>query len=208
MDTHGLEFLVRKDPLSEGEWCDMIETRRSLIQPYLKNLFQLPKLSAMEHLCTRCSLRFGDPRLIGDREFSLETKGLFNWSSVSLSNTSDDERTLRIWGLTADSDWILAKVLVGSEVRYGNAGYGGGCGDGYQTATNVEIRKTDLHAIIEETKENPQIIWEQLHYAIFRQWELTKNLYAQMLKLAMICKSEECTLSLIPNGLIDRPLEW
>lgn len=210
--TSGLEKLVRQDQLDDQDWFELIEERLALIKPHLST-FSLSELGELECLRSEGSfthaLRYDDPTLDGDRKFSLKTRGIFrsqHFSDVGHFPNSGYQpgRTsgyiacpdgiMMVWGLTDSGLWVIVEIAFSGEPGYKDRGY--------ERATSVTIKEAGLQAIISQTKDKPQTIWNELGEAIQVWTESRKSLYHQALEINRAVQLEELTLSLIPsNGL-------
>lgn len=207
--TQGMELLVRKNPLNDKEWLNLIEARRSLIKPHL-DTFTLPELGSLKCLRSELSftheLRINNPTLLmsksGDERFSLKTQGIFRLQPRSAveyipnsgyrpspGGVACPDGTMQIWGLTRSGLWILVEVRFVGEDGYKERGY--------ERAETVEITEVNLPTIMSKTKEKPQKMWEELGKAIKGWAEFREGLYNQALNLARMVEIEELALSLI-----------
>jgi len=186
--NNGFEFLARNTPLTDEEWVGLIETRRELIKPHLDS-FTLPELGALKCLRQEGSflneIQLTVSESTGDTEFSLKTQGIFHaqeWADMERVPNSGYppanclNGTMRIWGLTRNGEWVLVTVDFIGEPGWKNRG----C----ERATSVNIVKSDVPAILAQTKVKPHHMWEKIGHAIIGFAERRRNLYEQALKLA------------------------
>ena len=161
--TETMEMLVRKMPLTEGDWLRLLEARRALLAPYL-DIFTLPELGRLKCLIAvegrPCELGVSRP-VVTPEGYSLQTQGVFGSQPWDQKEETRDEKTglvlggiKRVWGLGRSNRWLIVRI----EYVYEPGGHGWRD----QRATKVEIRKAELAGVVAETGVNPREIWEEL----------------------------------------------
>lgn len=130
-----VSILARKELLSDKDWYDLLERRRALVLPYLKEM-ELQKLGDLrivgEIMGSARELRMGSYRngaapLTGSitsvNKLGLDTLGVFpddaeggRYPSEFIypagSNRNAIGQFLRFWGLTAEGEWIRAEAKI------------------------------------------------------------------------------------------------
>lgn len=140
LPTTGLPLLIRREPISDGEWLDLIEKRRSLIKPHL-DVFRLAEFGRVEALANNGHLipiSFSALPCTGNRAFSLQTQGIFfvgkrekfvrdinkRWPTKKPYPWQQiPERFVWVGGLTRANEWIVAKVGYRSERYHSYSGH-------------------------------------------------------------------------------------
>ena len=211
-NNDGIELLTRKETLTDEEWLALLEARRKLIKPYLKT-FTLSTLGKLE--CLRSELSFTHdlqmdfPEIKAEDGLSLETQGTFRaqpYQYVERIPNSGfqpppggckcEGGIMYIWGLARSGEWILARV----EFR-GEAGYKG---RGYERALTVEIKKTEIEEVIENTKAKPTDILDQLSREVSAWRESRQRILEAAKQLERAISFEDFLISCIRKSPEDQ----
>ncbi len=213
MLTKEFETLVRKNQspinITDKEWFDLIEARRERF----KACVDLPLMPFTELRRFKCKNLIREDMLWyasnvtlkGDKEFSLETQGIFfeqsrsvveripNSGYCSPRGSHCTNGTIRIWGFARSPGyWVLVTVdFVGVGGGYKNSGI--------EEAKTIEIVWSDLATIAKHTKETPENMWLLFGTAIKSLAEQCKLLHDQAMRVARLIENEELVLSLMKS---------
>lgn len=204
----GLRILARRDALTDEDWINLLNERRSLIKPHLREM-TLPTLGELnlvgDYFGHHSLKRDIETLTITGERFDLDTRAIFPMErSIPVLNTdhhvirevkghSFSGRTERFWGLTRDAEWIWAEVFITKHpVPYKDRREI----VARARVVNVELKTTtELKALVP-----PKLVWEALGNAI-KNWEKHReNLLGHAAELAQVVRTEEKLLS-----LVDRP---
>ncbi len=203
LHEEGLDILLRQTPLTHEELLGVIEAHRVHIRPYLF-VFHLDALGDVECLRTEAvyqhTPRQDNPAVVASEWLSLDTRGIFKvqpWKHIQRTPSQctvegvkvPDDGTLLIWGLTKDAKWVLIEITFVGQPGYKNRGY--------EKATVITIKETDVAAILAKTGEDPQRILETLCKAMQKCAEHCEQLHAATSRVAQIIQTQNAAIALI-----------
>lgn len=204
----GLGVFVRKGKVQIEEWLLLLERRRELIRPHLDSI-TLPEIGHL--MCLRNEaflhdLRLDEPKIVatGSEDLSLKTQGIFRVQPLYKKETFPATRfqtapilnrpdgIVRAWGLTRKAKWVLVTVHFSGQPGWNQRGY--------EKAELVEIKETDLVAIIEATKQRPKSMWFELGKAFKEIVEQRRHLLNELIPAETTVEMEERAFSLMERG--------
>ncbi len=204
----GLGVFVRKGKVQIEEWLLLLERRRELLKKHLDSI-TLPELGHLACLRNEAflhDLQFDGPKIViaGSEEFSLKTQGIFRvqplhhkevfpgtgFQHAPMLNRPDG--IVRAWGLTRKGKWVLITVHFSGRPGYHQRGY--------EKAELVEIKETDLVAILEATKQSPKAMWFELGRAFKEIVEQRRHFLNQLIPTETTMEMEERAFSLMERG--------
>lgn len=140
--TEGLRILARRSALTESDWFNLLEARRVLLEPYLREM-TLKTLGDLKivrnHQCERplrkggmeekftkkdLPLSWVESTPIVEGIFSLDTRGIFpndevyfgghfHWDFIRApKRIAAVGEVLKFWGLTRNNQWILVELPI------------------------------------------------------------------------------------------------
>jgi hypothetical protein len=190
--------LVRRDALTLKEWLVIIEERRALMQPHLRdmNLRTIGKLPAVSYMRGTRVLESHNPIVEGDFDLSMkcafpEGGGLYSGTIPSkLDHIYDPPGSSpaagvreRFWGLARSGDFVVIEALVWFERLYGR--------DEKITVEKVSVRKCPLPELFPYMKVEPEKVWLQLGRVVKDWHKARESLLWDSAKLAKTVKAEE-----------------
>lgn len=191
--TEGLKLLVRKTQPDFGEWLELLDARRRMLNPYLDNV-SLGKLGGVACIgrfdVLKC-LGEDTPVVQGDEPtLNLETQGIFSLKQTRTVPKGDG--SLHFWGLTRSSHWILVQV----EFKILRPVFAGKFD--HEAATSVIIQHATPGQIVKATGYTVGEMWKELGEAVYEWRSQREKLYRAMQNLTQQIAAEEQALSLIP----------
>lgn len=140
--TEGLHILARRNALAEKDWFNLLEARRTLLEPHLREMTlktlgdlmvvrehqygRLLRKGGMEEKFIRKDLPLSwvESTPIVEGVFSLDTRGIFpndevyfgghfHWDFIRASKQiAAVGEVLKFWGLTRNNQWILVELPI------------------------------------------------------------------------------------------------
>jgi len=198
--TNALGLLVRKKPLSEGEWYELIEHRRQMLLPHL-NKFSLAELGQVKWYGNSIqgdslkSLLSGKSDSVVTKlpgTYFLGTRGIFMPTLEVVGNTSFT------WGIAKDGTWLLCE----GKFEIGTVGMGyedGGDRIDYTLLSKIIIEETDPATIVKLVEISPLCIWNALGSRV-REWVLIRDsLYRAAQNLHVQFCIDDAALEEVPS---------
>lgn len=199
----GLRILARREPLTEQDWLELLEARRSRLADYMREM-TLRTLGEIrfvkDYFGEHSLLKYKDTLLVcGDPRFNLETRGIFpsdqSYATVAkIERLSRTESIERFWGLTRDGVWISIEAVVKCKsVPYKSPGRS----EESATVTSVTIRETTPEEIFKFCGRTVKDLWARLGQAA-EEWERHRYvLYGGAKMLADLIRAENELLKIV-----------
>jgi hypothetical protein len=199
----GIKKLLHKKSQKEIDWLEMLEERRKLVKPYLKEL-SLNTMSERIYLnggrsenTTVHQLKEDRPAIVTSSNLglTLETRGMFFPAFKPLKEniyTREplEEEVYTWWGISLYGDWLLINV------RYDFRSQD----PSYEVAFQVDIAKReDLSILVKSPGINPKEMWFSIGKLIMEWKQKREFLYRRASNLLATVKSEEQIVNIIPE---------
>lgn len=214
----GLGFLARREPLSHEDWYVLIETRRKLIEPYMRSmtLDTIEDLKLVQDYFGKSNLRKFSTRarITTTGEYTLETRCIFPGQRDAVRSSVEYDHyatlpegyrptfgaprgTARTWGLTRNGSWLLIEAnFFRHEVQYKYP-------DRFEESVDIDavtVSETTPEAIVTSCRyKHPREIFDALGSAV-RAWRQHRaHLLAEAKNLEETLDRENALLSIIPE---------
>lgn len=203
MFSHGAGLLLRTTRLSSEEWIQLVESRRLLLNPYLK-CFSLKCLSESGYLHQEGGshvLADDEPEVDAEEGLSLDTQGIFDrskythiygrqWSSVDSRERLPIGGSFCLWGLSRKAEWVVACVEYNIDRQHR--------GPFYERATKITIRRyATIGELVKAVDIEPRRVWELLGRTVSAWTEARLKLYAKAARLQAIVEAESAAVDKI-----------
>jgi hypothetical protein len=190
----GLDLLVRRTPLDDGEWTTLIEVLCARIKPYLDSvtLFELGKVVILGSEPTVWHpLNNDNPEVSGTAgSLGLNTQGAFFRSTQEKEvRTASCDKTVHIWGIGRSGLWILADV----DIKIN-----GSIGESYEQASMVRISHKPIDELVQAAEISFELVWEALVGTLVEWKQALESRLDQIQRLYAEVQVYQLMLSRIP----------
>jgi hypothetical protein len=220
--TGGLRILTRRGALTETNWFDLLEERRILIEPYLREM-TLKTLGDLKIVhqelygqATRCPLRMGamiektycDPpyrkyreaaELTGvEGDFPLDTRGIYpdDDGVYYYRHFKTNGCVIRFWGLTRNSEWINAECTVRRFEQARHAGHDERL-DRRSEVVKFIVSASTPQDICQFCGITPQWVWQRLGDTVEAWLKHRQLLLARVEQLVKVIDHEKLMVNII-----------